>query len=179
MGYYNEKEVVLKRPPKTFFHCVHVQGDRKTGKVIGYVEYFGCYRIVVLLSDSYSGEVFSECYAIDPVVGEEIPLKVELPNFTSEEIQDICEFKKVSIEATLSALTTLIESYQEESLEREISRVSTDAVQYAFTNCGATPGERMTEEKINRFNTLLMERLAPFLLHQFVNPEFPVDEPDA
>ena len=178
-GYYNEKDVVLNRPPQTFFHCVHVQGDRKTGKIVGYVEYFGCYRIVVLLSDSYSGEAFSECYAIDPVTGNEIPLKVELPDFSTEDIQDIYEEKKVNIETTRSALETLFESYLEDSRKRELSRVLKDAVPFAFTNCGATPGEIWTDEQRGRFTALVMERLTPFLLHQFVNPEFPVDEPDA
>lgn len=178
-GYYNEKDVVLNRPPKTFFHCVHVQGDRKTRKVVGYVEYFGCYRIVGLLSDSYTGQAFSECYAIDPVAGKEIPLKIELPDFTSEDIQDIYEYKKVNIETTRTALETLFESYQEESRKQELLRVSKDAVLYAFTNCGATPGEKGTLEQRDRFKALLLEQLTPFLLHQLVNPEFPIDESDA
>ena len=179
-GYYNEIDVVINRPSQTFFHCVYVQGSRKTGKVVGYVEYFGCYRIIVLLSDSYSGEAFSECYAIDPVTGNEIPLKVELPEFSSEDIQDIYEERKVNIETTRSALETLLESYLENSRNRELLRVLNDAVPFAFTNCGATPGEIWTDEQIGRFKALVMERLTPFLLHQFVSPEFvPVDEPDA
>ena len=178
-GYYNEKDVVLNRPPKAIFHCVHVQGDRTTGKVLGYVEYFGFQRIVALLSDSYSGEAFSESYAINPVTGEEISLNVRLPDLSSEEIQDIYDYKKVDSEKTRVALGNFAESYIEESRKRELSRVLDDAVQHASTNCGAAPGEILTDEQSGRFAALVMERLAPFLLHQFANPEFPVEEPDA
>lgn len=71
---YNETDVVLNRPQNTFFHCVHVQGDPQTRGVLGYVEYFGYLRLVVMLSNAYSGRAFSECYAVDPVAGLELSL---------------------------------------------------------------------------------------------------------
>ena len=77
-GYYNERDVVLDRSARTFFHCVYVQGNERTGKVVGYVEYFGYMRIVVLLSDAYRGAGFTECYAIDPVAGTEMDVSVNL-----------------------------------------------------------------------------------------------------
>ena len=134
-GYYNEEDVVLNRPPKTFFHCVYVRGDGGTRKVYGYVEYFGYQRMVVLLSDSYSGKAFAECYAIDPVAAKEMALDVQLPNFSEKEIQEIYEYRKVNFDTTRLAVGRLVESYIAESSRRERWRATEDAVEYAFDNC--------------------------------------------
>ena len=138
-GFYNEKDVVLDRPLRTFFHCVHVRGVDRSGKVLGYVELFGYQRLIVLLSNTYSGRRLSKSYSVDPVAGKEIDLTVELPEFNSEEIQAIYDFKKVDLEKTSAAVGNLIEWYLEESGKRERSR-ALEAVEYAFDNCGVKPG---------------------------------------
>ena len=171
-GYYNEREVVLNRPPRTFFHCVHVRGDEESRKVLGYVELFGYQRMVVLLSDSYSGPPFSICYAVDPVAGREIELEVELPDFSSDEIQAIYDYKKVDYEKARTALESLIEWYMEESSKRERSRAIEDAVDYAIKKCGVELGEVVTEEQCNLVAKLVVERLTPFLLHQQAPSQF-------
>ena len=169
-GHYNEEDVVLNRPPKTFFHCVYVRGENRTGKVHGYVEYFGYQRIVALLSDSYSGKAFAEGYAIDPVTAKEIAIDVQLPDFSEAEIHEIYDLRKLDFDTTRLALEDLLASYIAESSKREMSRAMKDAVKYAFDNCGAKLGETITEEQRQRFAALLPERLTPFILHQLGIP---------
>ena len=175
-GYYNERDVVLDRPPKTFFHCVHVQGNERTGKVVGYVEYFGYMRIVVLLSDAYRGPEFTETYAVDPVSGTEMEVSVNLPDFTTQDIQDIYEYKKVDYEVCCKAIEPLIESYVETSRKRETWRIVNEAFDYAGEKCGVKLGEPIPEEQRVRFRDLVMERLTErltaFALHQMETPDF-------
>ena len=97
----------MNRPPRTFFHCVHVRGDERKRALLGYVELFGYQRMVVLLSDSYAGRPFSQCYAVDPVAGRKIDLVVDLPDFSAEEIQAIYDNKRVDFEKTRIALGRL------------------------------------------------------------------------
>ena len=111
------------------------------------------------------GAGFKECYAIDPVAGAEMEVSVNLPDFTTQDIQDIYGYRKVDFEVCVRALEPLIESYVEISRQREIWRVVGEAVDYARENCGANPGEPMTEEQRVRFRDLVLERLTPFLLH--------------
>ena len=174
-GYYNELDVVMNRPANRVFHCVHVQGNERTGKVLGYVEYFTYMRIVVLLSDAYCGSGFTECYAIDPVSGTDVMLTVNLPDFTVQDIQDIYDYKKVDFERCREAIKPLIESYMEVSASRECSKVAKEAVDYAFDNCGAKPHERVTLEQRARLIALLQEQLTPFLMHQLATPDFGQD----
>lgn len=48
--------------------------------------------------------------------------------------------------------------------ESERNRVLSDAVDYAFKNCGAKEGEILNEEHIKKINHLVMEKLTPFLM---------------
>ena len=73
-----EKDLVSVRPAGVPIHCIHVNGDPESKLIRGYVEYFGVMRVVMCLSSSYSGNVFSTTYAIDPTTGEELNLSVDL-----------------------------------------------------------------------------------------------------
>lgn len=167
-GYYNETDVVLNRPPETFFHCVHVQGDREAGKVLGYVEYFGYQRLVVMLSDAYSGHAFAECYAIDPVTGRELALDVRIPNFSTDEVRQIYEYEKVSYETVRVALGRLVESYVEAAAKQAREEAIEDALEYAFENWGVHAGEVIQKQDTERLVALMVERLEPFLVNQIL-----------
>ena len=175
-GYYNETDVVSDRPETVFFHCVHVQGNGRTGKVVAYVEYFGYMRIVVLLSDAYGGPEFTETYAVNPVAGTDMEVSVNLPDFTTHDIQDIYEYKKVDYEVCSKAIEPVIEWYVESSRKRETWRIVNEAFDYAGEKCGVKLGEAIPEEQQARFGGLVMERLeeglTALVLHQMETPDF-------
>ena len=47
------------------------------GRILGYVELFNFARLLILISDEYSGPAFQETYAIDPVEGKTLDLSVD------------------------------------------------------------------------------------------------------
>ncbi|MDA3823096.1 MAG: hypothetical protein PF450_10885, partial [Bacteroidales bacterium] len=75
--YYQEKDLVSSRPVGVPLHCVAISGNPESGLLIGYIEYFSVYRIVVCLSESYSGESLNNSYAIDPRTGDTLSLNVD------------------------------------------------------------------------------------------------------
>ena len=162
-GFYNEKEFIRNRPEGMFFHCIHVQGDPRSMKVLAYAEYFGFLRIVMCLSDNYIGRQFSRTYAIDPVAGKNLDLNVAL-QLTRRDIDLAYAGKKVNWELTKEAIGKLVAFYQRTAFERERRSVIEEAVEYAFENCGAKPGEELTEEKLNLLSGLVFEKMEPFLL---------------
>lgn len=174
-GYYYERDVVVGRPTRTFFHCVHVHGNERTGQVVGYVEYYGYMRIVVLLSGTYRGAEFTETYAVDPVGSTDLEVSVKLPDFTLQDIQDIYDGKKVDYEVYRKAIEPLADWYVEASPKREIRRIVDEAFDHASENCGVKLGERIPEEQQARFKDLVMERLRErlpaFVLHQMETPD--------
>ena len=174
-GYYNETDVVLNRPARVFFHCVFVQGDPASGKILGYVEYFGFQRMVLCLSSRYDGEPFSLCYAIDPISGENVDLQIRLA-LAPEDIAAAYSYEKLDTDKLKSALDALMEFYMEGAIHKAISAASADAVEYAFANCGALPGEPLTDEHRAKISRLLFERVEPFLIHLLTPLELPAND---
>ncbi|KXV23554.1 hypothetical protein AD942_01655 [Gluconobacter japonicus] len=73
-----------------------------TGMLLGYVEYFGFLRAVVLLSETYIGPNIENCYAIDPTTGIQFNLSVRL-QFSQADMVDIFDYKHCDNEATKQA----------------------------------------------------------------------------
>ena len=174
-GFYNETDVVRNRPPKVFFHCIFVCGDPESGQILAYAEYFGYQRIVACLSSIYDGPRFSRCYAIDPLAGKELDLDIHL-EFTPEDITAIYAYEKVNQDNMQMALESLLETWKEKDTKASIADAAEDAVKFASANCGAQPGEKLSEEHQANFIRLLQERLVPFMLHLRSSQTFSEDE---
>jgi len=161
-GYYDETDLVDGRPAGVPIHCVAVAGDPATGMLLGYVEYFGIWRVVVCLSQSYIGPPLARSYGLDPTNGETIALQVKLP-FSAGDIRAIYDYKKCSDEGMQRAFEEVVPTALRRHFEREKGRVIKDAVQYAFENCGAKPEDVLTDEQIRRLAVLAVERMMPFM----------------
>ena len=62
------------------------------GLLLGYVELFTVFRMVICLGSNYRGKPISAVYAIDPVTGSELDVTVRL-KFSPEELADIYAYK--------------------------------------------------------------------------------------
>lgn len=165
-GYFYEKDLIKSRPEGIPLHCVSIKGCSKTKQVIGYVEYFGVQRVILCLSGAYEGPDISDTYAINPITGEELALLVDL-NLSNLEIREAYDYKKIPNGSVESAFGAVIPTGMKASFEKEKDRVLNEAVMYAFENCGAKEGEMLMPEHVNKLTGLMMEKLEPFILHQF------------
>lgn len=161
-GYYSSTDLVIERPPGVPFHCVAISGNPGTGLLIGYVEYFGFLRCVVLLSETYSGEKIDRSHAIDPTSGQELNLSVRL-NFTLADMTDIFAYKHCDYANTREAANVVIGAGMGRKREREFQHISAVAARYAMENCGAQPGDELTEEQRAKLVPLMMEKIVPFI----------------
>jgi len=165
-GYYYEKDLIANRPEGIPLHCVCVKGDPSTKQLLGYVEFFGVQRMVMCLSSLYEGDEFTNCYAINPVEGKELDIVVDL-SLSPDDIQAAYKYEKIPQGAVEAAFDKVIPTGIAASFEKEKGRIINQAVQYAFSNCGAKEGEMLMHEHIERLPGLMMEKLEPFLLHQW------------
>ncbi|EFM0326205.1 HNH endonuclease [Escherichia coli] len=162
-GYYYEKDVILGRPPRTPLHCVSIFGNQALGILIAYVEYFGVQRAIVCLSENYSGSNIERTYAINPISGEELLLKVDLTTLNIEDIKSAYRYEKYNNENLIKAFDQVIPYAIELSFEREKNRVLAEAIDYGFKNCGAKEGEQLTHEHVKKLAELVTEKMMPFL----------------
>ena len=165
-GYFYERDLVENRPEGIPLHCVSIKGWSKTKQVIGYVEYFGVQRVILCLTKSYEGQDVSSTYAINPITGEVLDLVVDL-NLSNSDIREAYDYKKIPNGSVEAAFGEVIPTGMKASLEKEKNRVLNEAVMHAFKNCGAKEGEMLMPEHVNKLTGLMMEKLEPFILHQF------------
>ena len=151
-GHYNETDLVKNRPVGICFHSVCVSGDPTKGLILGYVEYFGYQRIVVLLSDNYNGEEFAICYAIDPVSGEELDLDVAL-DFSCDAIPAVLSNEKVDEGKAEECLKTLLGTCLKHLM-------ITNAIENANSKCGVKSNQSLSGEELERWTNLVADGLA-------------------
>lgn len=162
-GYYYETDLVIERPAEVPLNCVSVDANPETGFVLGYAEYFGVRRVVACLGRGYTGERIQACYAVDPRTGERLELSIRLA-FNEADIDDIYDYRRFPDGAIEEAFAKVMPAALKRRFEAHRDRVMSEAVEYAFANCGAKPGEILTEEQIKRLSMLVTQRLGPFIL---------------
>ena len=157
-GYFNDVDVVSNRPTGVFFHCVFVRGDPETKQLLGYVEYFGYQRIVVCLSSNYDGDEFSCCYAVDPVSGDTLELRVEL-KLTPRDIRDIYEYKRLSREVLTASIDSLLGYWQAQREYSVFLEARDEGIEYALAETGIEGSRCISEEQARRFVEVFTDRL--------------------
>jgi hypothetical protein len=163
-GFYHATDLINNRPNGSPIHVVAVSGNSENGLLIGYIEYFGIHRMVACLSEKYTGKDISATYAIDPTTGQKLDLSVGL-NFSRQEIQDIFEYKKAFGEGMSAAVGSVTSPVLQRNFENERERVTSDAINYAWKNCGAKEGELLTNEHLETIARLASEKMMPFVAH--------------
>lgn len=164
-GYYYTQDLLTNRPSDAVFHCVAIQGDPSTKQLLGYVEYYGAWRMVVCLSNNYSGGEIKACYAINPVSGDELAIDVNLC-LPQEEVSAAFNCERMPSESIGEAFDKVMQIGMLSSFEREKNRVIGHSVDYAFENCGAKEAGQLLPEHIEKLVSLILEGLEPFVRHQ-------------
>lgn len=163
-GFYYERDLVDNRAHGIPLHCVAVQGISERNLVVGYVEFFGIYKMVVFLSDNYCGDDFFDAYAVDPTSGEEMDVCLSL-DFDREDILPVYEYEKWDQAEVMSCIDAVMRPAMQRSFDDERSRVVDEATKYAFDNCGAKEGEMLQPHHVEAFSGLMMEKLEDFIIH--------------
>ena len=179
-GYYyvSERDLVANRPAKLPFHCVHVVGRSTDSTMLGYIEFYGVWRIVLCLSETYRGDDFSCTYAIDPTTGSEFDIVVNM-DLSVSEIREAYEYKLYSETVFEEALCDVMDTVMETGFRRELGRASERAITAAYAKSGVVEGDPMTEELAWQFAKDIVAELQPFFIHNLTPPVLPegnVDE---
>lgn len=161
-GYYQTSDLMVARPRGLPLHCVAISGNPVTGLLLGYVEYFGFHRAVILLSEAYSGLEINRCYAIDPQTGTELDLSVRL-EFTRADMADIFDYKHCDRKDTMRAASEVLGPGMERKLKRDWDHAVKEAIRYGWDNCGAKPGEILTDAHRNKIAQLAEQKLRAYI----------------
>lgn len=164
-NFFYNRDIITNRPENHLFHCVAVKSDLSKRLLLGYVEYFGFGRLVMILSENYTGEEICAIYAIDPVEGKEIDLNVEL-NLSDAEIKDIkCgmpDYEEYA-SALSYALPIALKISHHRSLMLSIEQEAAMAYEKVIAELGLCPGQEMTAELAREISTKTVNHMQPFI----------------
>lgn len=163
-GFAYLSDLVEGRPKDRIFHCVSLHGDPKKKRLWSYIEYFGIFRIVVLLSDQYAGPFRNEIYAIDPVDGERVAVKVN-SQVSEEEILSLMNGEGFDQEKHKAAADYALPIILNRSTSRSLERSVKEGFHHAAKQLGIKENEIIPKEKAAEFTGFMMEKISPFLEH--------------
>lgn len=163
--YFYKRDLIMNRPTDCVFHCVAVSGDHATGQLIGYVELYSTWRMVIYMSSQYAGESFHGSYSVNPATGEEVKLSIDL-NFSRDELRAACNCEDDYSVELGKAFNAMMEIGYLASLERERERVLQRAVATAMDQLGVHPGDSLSPEQLPEFTRILTQEITPCLVHQ-------------
>ena len=170
--YVSNRDLILNRPARLPFHCVSVKGDPVESTIVGYIELYGLYRMVLCLTQSYRGTKFTHTYAIDPIEGKELKLSVDL-DLTISEIREAYAYDKFDDAEYQRAITDLLDLIQEISFKKARDQAFVHAIRTAIANSGLQEGESLTDEQASALARDIAKEMRPFLLHHMSPPNFP------
>ncbi|MDY6511736.1 HNH endonuclease [Acinetobacter faecalis] len=106
--YSPNKDFVKNRNKDIPFHCVYIKADSQLGRIFGYIEYFGAFRVVLSLATDYRGETKEAIYCIDPTSKQIIDLKIDL-DLSDDDIERIYNYEIYNLEVYQESIGNLLD----------------------------------------------------------------------
>ena len=146
------------------FHCVYVEGCAGNSTLVGYIEFYGLWRIVLLLSEAYTGDGFSHSYAVDPIEGEELDISFRF-DLSAPEIRDAYVYRRYDNSAFEDAIVNVLDRAREIDFKQARDKAIEYGLEVAIAKAGMGKGEVLTDEQARQFARDVAERLKPFIMH--------------
>ena len=162
------RDLVVNRPTTHLFNSVTVTGDTSKKRLTAYIEYFGVTRVVVQLSQHYTGPGVHETYAFNPVTGRTIHLDVDLHLSDHEYALSLANDARSdgSYENAFAYAMPIILRFRH---EMETETVLNEAITEAFEAMGVQPGEELPPEQIPAFTACIINKITPHLIRVIEN----------
>ena len=165
-GYFYDKDrdLVVNRPSGLPFHCVYVKGCAENSTLVGYIEFYSLWRVVLCLSESYTGSDFTHVYAVDPIKGEELDLEVKF-DLSMLEIREAYEYKRYDYAAYKDAISNVLDIARKIDFERARDQAIQDSIKAAVINSEVKEEDILTDEQRWQFAGEIARGLMPFIIH--------------
>jgi hypothetical protein len=164
-GYFYSRDLLSARPAD-IIHCIAIKGVPSKGLLLGYVEYFSVLRVVVCLSENYSGAEFVNSYSINPTTAEILDVDVDL-NFSAHEIQDIYDYKYYDNDELKNCLARLYQLSYRRSVKLNWQKHLEKITNEACIEFGFSEEQVLTDEEYKMFCDRIIELIIPFYEREF------------
>lgn len=177
-GHFHARDLASARSTEHLMHCVSIKGDGIQRTLLGYVEYFGIAKVVVLLSDNYHGPNLPQTYALDPSSGRDLAVEINLA-LTQEELHQVVYVGEPDVaghrRSLEQALPVLLGRVRQRSRDQAIHA----AIDQAFKELGIEPGGTVQPSQYRQFSELVAKHLIPHVRAVYNFPSSTDSEPKA
>ncbi|MCX2942232.1 HNH endonuclease [Rahnella perminowiae] len=163
-GFAYLSDLIECRPKEKIFHCVSLHGDPQTKLLWSYIEYFGFFRVAVLLSKNYSGRLINEIYSIDPIDGSSAGVKVG-SGCSMQELTLIWSGNGFNHEIHQAAANYALSIIMERDRNRSLRNAVKKGFEHAAKKLGINEGEAIPKEVVAEFTALMMQKISPYIEH--------------
>lgn len=133
--FFLDRDLVRERPADRFLHILSIRTDPARGLALAYIDYFGLWRSVVVMSMTYEGPAVAHTYAFDPIDVEPVFLEVDL-SLSDAEIRGVFEGAGFPNESWTSIYNALMPRVMARAEQRHLHRM----IEEAFDEAEATLG---------------------------------------
>lgn len=158
------RDLVRARPQKHLFHAVSIRGDPETRRLMGYVEYFGIARFLVLLSSEYDGRPIESTYAINPSTAEEMSIAVDLV-LSEEEFNRWLANDAAPTSDREAVFHLAMPIILRQKYAREDEAVIDRAIKETCDEMGIESNEALDPDQIREFSRRVSDKVTPHFLH--------------
>ncbi|WP_448099947.1 HNH endonuclease [Luteibacter jiangsuensis] len=124
--FFLDRDLVRERPADRFLHILGIRADPAQNLALAYIDYFGLWRSVVVMSMTYEGPAVAHTYAFDPIGAEPFFLEVDL-SLSDEEIRGVLEGDEFPNESWISIYSALLPRVLARAEQRHLHRVIEEA----------------------------------------------------
>lgn len=163
-GHAYLSDLVINRDRTTIFHCIALKSDPYNKRLWSYIEYFGLFRVLVLINDHYTGPMVDKTFAIDPISGTEIDVTVT-SSVAQEEFDKIINGYGLDPAVQRAAADLVMPLVIERSEKRTLEGVVAAGFAHATLALGIPEGAEIPRERLGDFTALMMEKIIPYLAH--------------
>lgn len=164
-GHAYLSDLVIERRDDVAFHCVSVRGEPSKKRLWAYVEYFGFARFLVLINAHYTGPNIDKTYALDPVTGQSIDVKL-CTELDHADLLRVVGGNGIDPVVHRAAMDHVMPIVMRRNDDRALAAAVREGFVHAANTLGIPEGADIPREMAEEFTRLMMEKLSPYISHR-------------
>lgn len=160
---FHLRDLLVHRSAGHLCHVVAVAGDADSGRLLGYVEFFGAFRFVVILSQDYQGPVVQKSYTLDPVSGEELAVDVAL-SLSTAELDLVLKGDAGPIDGRIADLNLVMPYILDARNKQGREVLMKELIAETFAEFGVQAGESLSSDSFPEFSKRVAEKAVDRLM---------------
>ena len=154
---------IVEKDSKEVLHSILIKGNKETGKLYCYIEYFNAFKYAVLLNNDYNGEDINQSYIFNVLNRQEI-LERDISQTWFYDINNIfnsLEWNQILFKDSIENLMKIISDKQHNN---HLNILICEAWENTMNMMGLSEGDKITEEVYDVLIKNTIDSVMPYLV---------------